>query len=253
VTEAPPGGLWWIDLQGAAVDVGDVLHLGIDDRRVDVDVAIVGMRLVGLRVAADAVVGTRVPLVDEEHGIEARERDLVVSDSAPVDVDGDLAAPDLVVEDREVRGGYESVVVVPFVDVPCGFVPGLWNMTYRQSPFVVVDVPDGQVVEVSVRLLGDFAFDEFRSANEMLVPAGTGHVEEQLRSPPPATTSFAAHARFVRLADGAIGPVTSIDVEDPEDDEVRLEWVGCGGCSAGGGAEAPLLGVLLLLLRRRRR
>jgi MYXO-CTERM domain-containing protein len=86
-------------------------------------------------------------------------------------------------------------------------------------------------------------------ANEVLYDAdAVAAVDEYVPGLPDANEVFTIHARFRRIADGAVGDAVSVDVELDPAETNRTEFVGCANVPT-----APLSVLSLALLARRRR
>lgn len=253
VSSAPAGGTWWI-ADGGGEDSADTVHLTGLEGTVDVDVDVVSTGL-GSSVALavpDVAPGSRYRTPDnfavEAWGYGGVELDVVDGDIAPID-DEAIPAPGLRVDVREVRSGYRGVFVSPF-DGMCEQATGWWDHSYREGAFAVIDVvPEGFVLDLTVRAPGDEGFSPVSMANEILYDADVvAAVDEYVPGLPDANEVFTIHARFRRIADGAVGEVASVDVELDPTETNRTEFVGCASVPT-----APLSVLSLALLLRRRR
>ncbi|HEY1098883.1 MAG TPA: hypothetical protein VGF99_08135 [Myxococcota bacterium] len=256
VGSAPAGGTWWL-ADGGGEDTGGTVHLTGLDGAADVDVDIVSTGL-GSSIALavpDVAPGSRY-LTPENFAFDTWGYggvELAVSDGDIADaiVDEAIPLPALRVDVREVRSGYRDVFVSPF-DGMCEQATGWWDHSYREGAFAVIDVvPEGFVLDLAVRYPGDDGFSPVSMANEILYDAdAVTAVDEYVPGLPDANEVFTIHARFRRVADGAVGDVASVDVELDPTETNRTEFVGCASVPA---APLSLLGLTVLALRRRRR
>lgn len=250
---APVGGVWWV--AGANFhEAGDTVHLTGLDGVADVDVAVVSVGPgYGLALAVpDVVAGTRYAPGDDISldVVWSDEQALEVVDG-PVDNTGDVPTVELRVDKREVRQGYSTVAVSP-IGGECEQATGWWSHTYGEGAFAVIDgLPEGVVLDMTVRPRGEEAFAPVTSANQFIFDADVvTAVDDRLVPPPGADTEFTVHARYRRMADGVAGPVLSVDVSIDPAQTKRTEFV---GCTSAGMAPPWALAVALLALRRRRR
>lgn len=228
--EAPPGGIWWLTGSTTGEHVALVNE---DGDNVVAEVAHPGLlRTVVVRVPDDAVPGEQFLLPDFATGefASANPR-LVVSGGSVPDVNRSVPPPDAVVEMRDTRVGYVGAFTLPDMGT-CSQAAGLWTHHYSDRPWLVANVPDGHVIDVTVRLEGEPAFTDFPHANAVIFEAHEpGAIDEPLPLPPEGNLSFVVHARLRRVADAEVGPTVSLPVVVPEGSEERLEWVGCSSSS----------------------
>lgn len=246
-TAAPVGGAWWVEGYG----VGDtVLLRGVDGAEdVNVDVVSVGASSIALAVP-EVPVGSRYTVRDPiSLDIEGREGFLEVIDGSVAPIDDEVPPVALQIALREVRQGYVDVAVSP-IGGECEQATGWWSHIYGEGAFAVIDeLPEGLVLDMTVRPRGEEAFSPVTSGNQIVFDGDLVATVDAALLPPPGTdTEFTVHARYRRVADGAAGPVVSIDVViDPTQTE-RTEFVGCASAPV-----LPLAWTLVLLAARRRR
>lgn len=252
--EASRGGVWWVH---GILPADDAVELVSVDGAQTITTVVVSRGPasgVALRVPDDAPVGVSFTLPP---WVTWPEPDaLRVLADVDVPAEGAVPAPDFSVELRETRTSYVGVLASP-IDPGCGQPFGFWNHGYTDRPYVVMDVPDGFVLDATLRADGADAFAPVSSANEVFADAREpGPVDEFAAGPADADFTFVAHARLRRIADGAVGPVVSVDVAVDDEEVTRLEWVGCSAArvdARGAPASAALLLVVGTLARRRRR
>ena len=252
VSSAPAGGTWWL-ADGGNEDTDGSVHLTGLNGTADVDVDIVSSG-VGSSIALavpDVAPGSRYRTPEsfalEAWGYGGVELEVVDGDVAIADEA--IPVPGLRVDVREVRSGYRGVFVSPF-DGMCEQATGWWDQSYREGAFAVIDVvPEGFVLDLTVRFPGDEGFSPVSMANEILYDAdAVAAVDEYVPGLPDANEVFTIHARFRRIADGAVGDAVSVDVELDPTETNRTEFVGCASVPT-----APLSVLSLALLARRRR
>lgn len=253
VSSAPAGGTWWL-ANGGGEDSGGTVHLTGLDGTVDVDVDIVSTGVGGSIALAvpDVAPGSRYRTPEtfalETWGyggvdLEVVDGDIAIADEA-------IPVPALRVDVREVRSGYRGVFVSPF-DGMCEQATGWWDHSYREGAFAVIDVvPEGFVLDMTVRFPGDEGFAPVNMANEIVYDADVvAAVDEYVPGLPDANEVFSIHARLRRIADGAVGEAVSVDVELDPTETNRTEFVGCAVVPT---APLSVFGLALLVLRRRR-
>lgn len=250
---AVAGGTWWLQ----AFDAGPTVHLTGLDGVADIDVAVVSSGAggsVALAVPDDVVPGARWLAPEGVTGVESWNESVV--DVIAGDLDdaiGDLAIPSpaLRIDIRETRSGYTDVAVSPFGG-ECSQATGWWNHTYREGAYAVIDaIPDGYVLDMTVRFAGDDAFAPVSMANEILYDGDViAAVDELVPGLPDDEGRFSVNARLRRIADGATGDVVSVDVTLDPTETSRTEFVGCAAQPA---APLSLFALALLMLRGKSR
>lgn len=256
--EAPAGGLWW--LHGEAPQRTTVTLTDTEGRRFDARIASRGNRSsFALRVPS-LPPGTRFELpleADPPHDVLGDVFLLITDGEAPPVDETRPSPPELALEWREVRVGYEGVLTSPIWD-ECSPAPGLWNFHYAERPLLSVrGVADDVVLDVHLKPPGEEPFLPADLREVLFDARPSGDVEKLLSSPRDDLDRFVVHARVRRIDDAARSEVVSLEVTlDDAPPEERLEWVGCT-CSSGASSPislAPaLLGLAWLGWRGRRR
>jgi hypothetical protein len=252
VTEAPIGGVWFVGASAmgsrrfAVDELVPLLPLEGAGPALTARVVSVGPGgSLAAAVPADAPLDVVLNLGDAVH---------VRVLGAPRGALAPLDEPDVSVEVIETRVNSSPLLERPG---PCGAVPVISRDTFARRPFAILHVPDGFALDMTSTPRG--ARDAFASSDEsddnaVIVDARiAGPFRERIIVPRSARgDDFELHARFRRVADGAVGPETTRLIDHPDDPGRDAYELGYVGCSASGAAPWWLAFGVLVARRTRR-